>query len=66
VLLAPLEFGSEEAKRASVAVKERGPAHRANLSIAEKPAQRYLAQLVSEYVCVMVSFGVKELASAQA
>ena len=62
----PLEFGSEQAKRASVAVEERGPAYGANLSIAEKPSQGYFAQLVSEHVCVVVGLAVKELASAQA
>ena len=47
-------------------MEERGTAYGANLSVAEKPAKGYLAQFVSEHVCVMVSFAVKELASAQA
>ena len=66
MLPAPLEFGSEQAKRASVAVEERGPAYGANLSIAEKPSQGNFAQLVSEHIRVMVNLPVKELASTQA
>ena len=61
-----LKLGPEEAKRASVAVDERRTAHGANLSVTEKPAQGYLAQFVSEHVCVMVGMTVKELASAKA
>ena len=61
-----LKLGPEEAKRASVAVDERRTAHGANLSVTEKPAQGYLAQFVSEHVCVVVRPAVEVLAPAQA